>query len=163
MSVYTKSNKKSWEEKGKVKFLPHAQRDWPWYISVVIKATFHVSMAFPIIFTLLLVQFKRIPPCTWYSREENSNKHPLRGNRFKMSQSDSHPSCSWGFCHLRCKWTGEPSVCADGCVHVWAHSHAWGLPWLAGYIRKNDCPQHPFRRSNMEIIKPTVNNVEMKQ
>lgn len=26
MSVYTKSNRKSWAEKGKVKFLPHAQR-----------------------------------------------------------------------------------------------------------------------------------------
>lgn len=145
MSVYTKSNKKSWAEKGKVKFPPHALRDWPRYISVVIKATFHVSVAFPIIFTLLLLQFKRIPPCMWYSGEENSNKHPLRGNRFKMSQSDSHPSCGWGLCHLYCKWIGEPCVCTCDCVWdsgcmntLWT----WRV-WLGGYIRKMAAPDIP--------------------
>lgn len=62
MSVHTKSNKKSRAEMEKVALPPHALRDWPRYISVVIKATFHVSVAFPIIFTLLLLQFKRTPP-----------------------------------------------------------------------------------------------------
>lgn len=131
MSVYTKSNKKSWAEKGKVKFSSHARRDWPRYINVVIKATFHVSVAFPIIFTLLLLQFKRIPPCTRYSGEENSNKHPLRGNRFKMSQADSHPSCGRGLCHLAASeqrnavWEWECAclrasvcVCASGCMQI---------------------------------------------
>lgn len=84
----------SWRwRKGQVP--PHALRDWPRYISVVIKAAFHVSMVFPIIFTLLLLKFKRVPPTPtsmWYSGEENSNKQPLRGNRFKMSQADTHPS-----------------------------------------------------------------------
>lgn len=141
MSVYTKSNKKSWAEKEKVKFPPHALRDWPQYINVVIKATFHVSVAFPIIFTLLLLQFKRIPPCMWYSREENSNKHPLRGNRFKMSQSDSHPSCGWGLCHLHCKWIGEPCVC----VGQWIYAHTLDLAWLFGYIRKMVAPDIPQR------------------
>lgn len=132
MSVYTKSNKKSWPERGRVKFSPHAQRGWPRYINVVIKATFHVSVAFPIIFTLLLLQFKRIPPCMWYSREKNSNKHPLRGNRFKMSQSDSHPSCCWGLCHLCLKWTGKPCVRAHTqdllCLTVWVHQENGWTP-----------------------------------
>lgn len=165
MSVYTKSNKKSWAEKGKVKLLPHARRDWPWYISVVIKATFHVSVAFPIIFTLLLLQFKRIPPCTWYSREENSNKHPLRGNRFKMSQSDSHPSCGWSVCHLHCKWTGEHCVLAWVCVCAAAGvcTHSFLACVTACKHQEKWLPPTSLKRSNMEIIKPTVNKVEMKQ
>lgn len=167
MSVYTKSNKKSWAEKGKVKLSPHAGKDWPRYINVVIKATFHVSVAFRIIFTLLLLQFKRIPPCMWYSSEENSNKHPLRGNRFKMSQSDSHPSCGWGLCHLHCKWTREPCLCVCVCSGECMYTLRTWRVWLCGYIRKMAAPT-PYtptspKRSNMEIIKPPVNKVEMKQ
>ena len=75
------------------------------YISVVIKATFHVSVALLIIFALRLPQVQRphlgtpqtpTPCCTRYSGRENSNKHPLGGNRFKMLQADSHPSCDGG-------------------------------------------------------------------